>query len=173
MLLDIKTLYTNTPKSEGIKAVKRSLFNFPRKTITTKKITIFPLLILTLNNFLFNCKNYMQINDCVMGTIFATYYANIFMDQFDRKYISPFLQKLSWIYLRFIDDILFIWAGSKEQLIWNLDELNAKHESIKSEHQISKTSISFLDTEVFIKVNKRYTKMYRKQTDRPSFLHIN
>ena len=37
----------------------------------------------------------MQINDCVMGTIFATYYANIFMDQFDRKYISPFLQKLS------------------------------------------------------------------------------
>ena len=95
------------------------------------------------------------------------------MDQFHRKYISPFLQGLSSIYLSFIDDILFVRRGIKEQLIRNLDELNAKHDSIKFEHQISKTSISFLDTEVYIKNNELYTKIYRKQTDRQSFLHIN
>ena len=43
-----------------------------------------------------------------MGTICAPSYANIFMDHFERKYISPFLQGLSLIYLRFIDDIFFI-----------------------------------------------------------------
>ena len=166
-------MYTNIPKSEGIKAVKTSLDNFPRKAITAKVITVFPSLILTLNNFLFNCKDCIQINGCVIGTIFAPPNANIFMDQFHRKYISPFLQELSSIYLSFIDDILFVRTGSKEQLIWNLDELNAKHDSIKFEHQISKTSISFLDTEMYIKNNKLYTKIYRKQTDRQSFLHIN
>ena len=39
-----------------------------------------------------------------------------------------------------------------------LNELNTKHESIKFEYQISKASITFLDTEAYIKNNKLYTK---------------
>ena len=35
-----------------------------------------------------------------------------------------------------------------------LNELNTKHESIKSEYQISKASITLLHTEVYIKNNK-------------------
>ena len=46
------------------------------------------------------------------------------MDHFERIYISLFSQRLSLIYLRFIDDIFFIWTGSKEQLIRNLDKLS-------------------------------------------------
>ena len=53
-----------------------------------------------------------------------------------------------------------------------LNELSTKHESIKFEYQISKTSI-FLDTEVYIKSNKLYTKIYRKKTDRQTFININ
>ena len=37
-----------------------------------------------------------------------------------------------------------------------------KHESIKFEYQISKTSILFLDTEVYIKNNKLYVKTQKK-----------
>ena len=48
-----------------------------------------------------------------------------------------------------------------------------KHESIKFEYQISKTSILFLDTEVYIKNNKLYVKTHRKKTDRQTFLNIN
>ena len=43
-------------------------------------------------------------------------YANIFMDHFEKTYIYPFIQGLPLIYLRFIDDIFFIWTGTKEQL---------------------------------------------------------
>ena len=32
---------------------------------------------------------------------------------------------------------------------------------------------SFFDTEVYIKRNKLYTKIYRKETNRQNFLHIN
>ena len=54
-----------------------------------------------------------------------------------------------------------------------LNELNTKHESITFEYQISKTSLTFLDTEVYIKNNKLYTKIYRKKTDRQTFVNIN
>ena len=107
-----------------------------------------------------------------MGTICAPSYANIFMDQFEKKYIYPFLQGISLIYLRFIDDIFFIWAGNKEQLTDCLINLNKKHNSIKPEYKISQNNIIFLDTEVSIQNNKLLPKIYRKSTDRQNFLHI-
>ena len=92
-----------------------------------------------------------------MGFICAPSYSNIFLDHFKRKYISLLSQGFSSIYLRF-NDKFFIWTGGKEQLLWNMDKLNTKHDSIKFEYKISKTSISFLDTEVYIKNNKLYAK---------------
>ena len=71
-----------------------------------------------------------------------------------------------------IDDKFFIWTGTKERLISKLDELNRKHETNKFEYKTSKTSISFLDTDMYIKNKKLDTKIYRKQTNRQSFLHI-
>ena len=88
--LDVKSLYTNIPNSEGIKAVKISLDNFPRTTTAAKVITTFLSLNLTLNNFVFNCKNYIEIKSCVMGTICAPAYANIFMDYFKSPFYKDF-----------------------------------------------------------------------------------
>ena len=69
-----------------------------------------------------------------MGTICAPSYANIFMDHFERKFIYPFIKTFLLIYLRFIDDIFFIWTGSKAGLEKFLNELNKKHPSIKFEY---------------------------------------
>ena len=120
-----------------------------------------------LNNFAFSRKNYLEIKGCTPA------YANIFMNHFERKYLYPFLEGLSLSYLRFIGDIFFIWAGSKGHLIAFLNDLNIKHNSIKFEYKISQSSMPFLDTEVYIKNNKLYTKVYRKETSRQNFLHIN
>ena len=54
-----------------------------------------------------------------------------------------------------------------------LNELYTKHESIKFECQISKTSITFLDTEVYVKNNKLCTKIYGRKTGCQTFLDIN
>ena len=108
-----------------------------------------------------------------MGTICAPSYANIFMDHFERKFIYPFIKTFSLIYLRFIDDIFFKWTGSKTDLETFLNELSAKHPSIKFEYEISKERISFLDTEIYIKNNKLHTKIFKKETDRQTFLNIN
>ena len=85
------------------------------------------------------------------------------MDHFEKKLIYPYIKGFSLIYLRFIDNIFFKWTDNNKDLMKFLNELNTKHESIKFEYQISKTSITFLDTEVYIKNNKLYTKIYRKK----------
>ena len=66
--LDVKSLYTSIPNSEGVKAVKISHENFTKKTITTKVITTFLALNLNLNNFILNSKQFLQTN---METVFA------------------------------------------------------------------------------------------------------
>ena len=69
--LDVKSLYTNIPNNEGIKAVKRSYEKCKEKTVSAKVIIALFSLILTLNNFAFNCTHYLQTMSCAMGTISA------------------------------------------------------------------------------------------------------
>ena len=89
--LDVKSLYTNIPNKEGVFAVKQALEKLPPalKKVSTKVITTFLFLILTLNNFIFNCKHYLQRKGCAMGTVCAPTYANIFMGHFEDTYIYP------------------------------------------------------------------------------------
>ena len=87
--MDIKSFYTKILNSVGIAAVKNVYNNYPKKSIVTKVITAFLALISTLNNSIFNCKHYLQIKRCPMGTICAAAYTNIFMASFKSKFIYP------------------------------------------------------------------------------------
>ena len=90
-----------------------------------------------------------------------------------KKLIYPFIKTFSLTYFRFIDNIFFIWTGSTADLENFLNELNAKHPSIKFEYKISKERISFLDTKRYIKNNKLHTKIFTKKTDCQTFVNIN
>ena len=171
--LDVKSLYTNILNAEGIKSVKTFLEKYSKRIDSAKVINTFVALILTLNNFIFNCKSYLWINDCAMGTICAPSCANIFMDHFERKFIYPSIKTFSLIYLRFIDSRFFIWTSSETDLENFLSELNTKHLSIKFEYEKPKEKTSFLDIEIYIKKNKLHTEIFRKKTDHRTFLNIN
>ena len=168
----MKSLYTNIPNNEGIKAVREAYDNHPNKTVATKVIITFLSLILTLNNFVFNSINYLQIMGCAMGTICAPAYANIFMTQFEKQHIYLYIKNKSILYLQYIDNIFMIWTGTKQELLIFLENLNSKHKTIKFEHDISHSNISFLDTLIYEdKINTLQTTLYRKPTDQQSFLH--
>ena len=93
--MDVKALYTNIPNKEGLQALKETLDKKQHKSIATTVIITLMILILTLNNFIFNEKNYVQIKGCAMGTICAPPFANIFMGKFEETFIYPYLQNLS------------------------------------------------------------------------------
>ena len=107
-----------------------------------------------------------------MGTICAPQHENINTDHFERKYVCPFLQEISLIYLRSIDDIFFIRNGATERIKNCLNDVNKKHNSIKSEYNISQTSITLFDTEILAQNKNIFTKIYRKSTDRQNFFHV-
>ena len=78
--------------TDFIKIKKNTTFEttLKRKNKPTMVIITFLKLILTLNNFIFNCKTYLQIKGCAMGTKCAPTYANIFMGMFEKKLHLPF-----------------------------------------------------------------------------------
>ena len=129
------------------------------------------MLILTLNNFVFNDQNYVQVNGASMGTKCAPTYASLFMGYFEERNILPKIRNSIMIYLRYIDDIFFIWKGTMEELEEFLKEINQVHPTIKFDHVLSKKEINFLDVKISISGKKLITSVYTKPTDRKSHLH--
>ena len=169
--MDVKALYMNIPNDEGLLALKKALDQKQNQSMTSKVIVTLMSLILTLNNFVFNDKNYLQVKGCVMGTISAPSYANIFMGKFEESHIYPYIRHLCKLYLRYIDDLFLIWTGTKQQFEDFICSLNNQHPSIKFSYQISNTSIYFLDTTVYIKNRKLHTTIFTKPTDKQNYLH--
>ena len=95
--MNVRFLYTNNPNKEGIEAVETTL---KRKNIGTRIISTILRLVLTLNNFVFKCQNYLKIKGCAMGTKCAPNNANIFMGRFEEIYIHPLMETMSKLYLR-------------------------------------------------------------------------
>ena len=90
---------------------------------------------------------------CARDTVCTPSYANLFMVQFEEKYIYPCIKNMSLLYLKCIYDIFIIWEGTKEQLITFINKLNKK--------KISSQKIPFLETIVYkvkkIMFNEPYT----------------
>ena len=92
--MDLRSLYTNIPNDEGKEAIK-SFFKArskPGENMLSKVINVFLTLILTLNSFIFNDKNYVQINGCSMGTKCAPTYASLYMGWFVNQCILPLIR---------------------------------------------------------------------------------
>ena len=138
--LDVKFLYTNIPNNEGIKAVREAYDKHPSKSVSTKAIIAFFSLIVTLNNFIFNCFHNLKIMGCAMGAICALACANIFMAQFEAKNIYPYIHGKSLLFLRYIDDIFMIWYGTTEELILCINDLNKDYKTIKFDYKIQTTT---------------------------------
>ena len=169
--MDVKSLYTNIPNDEGVGAVRQFLSRAGKSTLIPV-ITKFLWLILTLNNFIFNGKHYLQTNGASMGTKCAPEYANLFMADFEEKFIYPRINGKCPLYLRYIDDIFLLWRGSLQELKDFIKEINTIHHTIKFEVEFSTTEVHFLDTTVTITPEKQLkTSLYQKPTDRHNFLH--
>ena len=171
--MDVRSLYTNVPNQEGIEAVKSYLRARakPSDRFLSQVISTFLSLILTLNNFVFNDDNFVQVNGASMGTKCAPTYASLFMGRFEESHIIPRIKDSILIYNRYIDDIFFIWKGSESDLLKFFKEINEVHPTIKFDHEYSREKINFLDAAVSVLGNRLRTSVYTKPTDRKAYLH--
>ena len=106
-----------------------------------------------------------------MSTICAPAYANIFMAEFEQKYIYRWIKDKSILFLRYIDDTFMVWTKSGKQLKDLMSELNQKHSSVRFDHKFHCKQIEFLDTLIYVdQQNKVKTNLFLKSSNVKTFL---
>ena len=171
--IDVKSLYTNIPHTEGIQALNRVLEETNMHPMKKLLICRLANLVLTKNYFEFNKRIYRQIQGTAMGTRMASSYANIFMEYVEMQVIdiSP---KKPTLWLRFIDDIFMIWGHGKQALEDFKYLANNIHPTIKFSFNSSEQEIPFIDTIIYRGDNNHIlTRLYHKPTDNKQYLHYN
>ena len=152
--MDLNSLYTNIPHSDGVEACRSFL-----KMSTTDQILINDIhtlvdFILKHNLFVFDNKKCLQINGTGIETKIAPTYAKILMHYIENTFLSTFYLQ-STAYFRYIDDIFLIWPHNIDTLETFLENLNRTHPNKSFTHEYSSTvASSFLD--VISKINKGY-----------------
>ena len=157
--LDVTSLYSNIPHSDGIKACEHFLnLNPEGRSISTASVKDLISTVLTKNDFQFNGDNYLQTMGCAVGTKMAPGYAFLFMGNFEKKNIFSQYHQYPLVWLRFLDDIFLIWQYSEKELDFIEYHNNAHpwiHYSTENatflDVDISKNNDSILDTSVHAK----------------------
>ena len=170
--MDVTSLYTNIPTPEGITAVGKALATtrHPNLNPTNRSLCKLLELVLTCNNFQFHDKDFLQISGTAMGTKLAPAYANIFMGDFENRFVYPYhTQPLVW--KRYIGDVFIIWTHGKPALDIFLHHLDICHKTIKFTMEDSTTTVNFLDITVIKNTeNILETTLYCKPTDSHNYL---
>ena len=174
--IDVVGLYPHIPHNEGLEAVKEALMAFEGSQgqhwegSFNEDIVAFTELVLKNNNFEFNDQHYLQKLGTAIGTRMAPSYANIFMDNLERRLIrnAEFKPHTWW---RFIDDIFIIWTHGEEKLKEFLDYLNNAHRTIKFTSKWSMEEIEFLDVKVVNESGVLETDLHVKPTDSHQYLY--
>ena len=148
--LDVSSLYTNIPQSEGIDVICRYYEDHyeQKLPIPTNDLRELMRLILEENSFKFNERHFLQTHGVAMGTKMAVAFSVIFMADLENRLLmaSPF-KPLVW--KRFIDDIFSLWNIPTNEVSEFVNFANSFHHSIKFTCEMSSERAVFLDTEVF------------------------
>ena len=167
--MDVTSLYTNIPHSDGIKACEEAWDERDIKDPPTQTLVKLLTLVLKCNNFEFNGQHYLQVQGTAMGTKMAPAYANMFMGRLEKQLLmSVTMRPFSW--LRFIDDIDMKWLHGHDNLDTFLQEANSFHSTIRFTAEVSNDKHVFLDTQSRLDEDRISTDLYTKPTDTHQYL---
>jgi len=169
---DVSSLYTNMNIDRMLECTKIAFQNNPNKNRPDRELIKLLEISLKNNDFIFNGQCYQQILGCAMGKRFAPALANLYLLEFDEKATNGFPIK-PLLFVRYLDDVFFIWPGDVESLKQFETYLNSLIPDIKITLEYNKHEISFLDTLIYKLDNTLQTRTYFKPTDTHQLLHTN
>ena len=178
--LDVKSLYPNIDQEEGAEACAEALNTRTNQSIPTAILKRLILLVLRSNTLQFGLRFFHQIKGTAMGTPFAVNFANLFMNKFETEMLNAYEaihQERPMLWLRFVDDIFFVWTHSETSLnrfisfcdSYSSDQSMAS--TIKFKHRISQSSVEFLDMQITLDKGHLTTSLYGKPIDTHTYLH--
>ncbi len=142
--MDVSSLYTNIPHTEGLLALKYFLdLCSDNEGLPTKFIVDMAELVLTKNYFLFEKEFYLQIEGTAMGATIAPDYANL--GYLEDQYIfnnNTFINNLVF-FKRYIDDCFIIYKGSACDFEVFALYMNCLRPSIEFTYHVGTTDMIF------------------------------
>ena len=134
---DVVELYPNIPYQAGLIAFKEALDKRHLKKIPTDDMIKMAEFVLSNNFFEFTSDTFQQISWTAIGTKFALPYTCIYMDQIEQKFLATQInQPIIW--LRYIDDIFFIWTHGEKELEKFMSSFNSFTPNPKFTYESSK-----------------------------------
>ncbi len=178
---DVSSLYTNMNINRTVACVKQALASSRKDYPKRPDQEIIELLELTLknNDFEFNGQYYLQTCGTAMGKKYAPALANLYLLDFDQAAMRGLQTESGYIvpllYKRYLDDVFFIWPGTKEELKLFEEFLGKVTAGIKITFEDDINEINFLDTVIYKKQEGEdmilKTRVYFKPTDTHQLLH--
>ncbi|XP_072030155.1 uncharacterized protein [Amphiura filiformis] len=170
--MDISSLYTSLPHDLCMTALNHYFTQRQDKSISTDILLRLCELVLTNNEFHFNGDFFRQTKGIAMGSRIGSGVACLTMGYIERTMLSQYDGPTPVFYKRYIDDVLGIFSGPRHHLDLFINHVSTYHESIKFTHEISDTSLSFLDLKLHIQGDSINTTLYYKETDSHNFLRF-
>lgn len=171
---DVTSLYTNMNLDRIITVVRQAFADNPDRSRPSEGIIELLDLTLRNNDFEFNTDYFLQIHGTAMGKRYAPSLANLYLIYFDHMALTGFRIKPDF-YFRFLDDIIFSWSGSQEELIEYQTFLNSLIPDITVTLSSHSDQVDFLDTTVYKKHTAErttlQTRVFFKPTDTHQLLH--
>ena len=178
--MDVEALYPNIDQAEGASACEEVLNSRRNMSFPTDLLKRLILLVLQSNCMRFGNQFFQQVKGTAMGTPMAVSFANIFMTKFECSMLDNYErehQRRPHLWLRFIDDVFFVWSGDESSLKHFIDYCNnystqqGMQSTIRFTTSYSRTDVSFLDMKVSLKNNKICTSLHSKTVDTHTYLH--
>ena len=92
------------------------------------------------------------------------------MDESERDFLQT-QDHQPFLWLRYIDNIFFIWTHGEKKLQNFLEKLNKFHPNINFTHESSEKNFLFLDLNIKLSNGQLEKDLYTKPTDRHQYLH--
>jgi hypothetical protein len=171
---DVQSFYTNVPIAETISLIKKIVTE--EMAYEPWKVSLIEIcLVAVMNNncFQYGDEFYRQINGIAMGTSVAPVFANIYAAQFEQD-LDEWRGKGLLSYVRYIDDIKFIFEGSQKQLSSFLSTRHFGKLKVSWDIRSAWEETPFLDCSFFFTskpgVTELQSKLFRKKMNKHQYI---
>ena len=151
-----------------MKALEHYLNKCVNQHVSTETLLRLCELVLTTNSTQFNGNFYRQCNGIAMDSRIGPGVACLTMGYIEETMLTQYSGPAPLLFKRYINDILKIFSGSREDLEKFNQHVSNYHKAIKFTH--SKSKCFLLGLKLAIQEDKIATSIYIKETDSHNYL---
>lgn len=152
---DIVSLYTNIRLDEAAHRIYNILQEIGEGRIASAIVDLI-MWVMTNNYFTFQNNYYHQTCGTAMGCNVAPVFANLFVADAESYVLGDGRCIVPRLYIRYLDDVFFVWEGSRQHLERFKERLNQMSPSLAFTFTESQSEIPYLD--LLIKKGGRFTR---------------